>query len=73
MQTFTYTFKTAGYVSPLGHISGDDVRIQLAYGWAMLETVNREGNNNRDHNDYYDQFKTALHGIMHNRRHQSEY
>ena len=73
MQNFTQTFQTAGYVSPLGHISDDDIRIQLATGWAMLETVNRERDTDRDHNDYYDQFKTALHGIMHNRSHQSEY
>lgn len=71
--TFKYTFQTAGYVSPLAHSSGDDIRTQLTSGWAMLTTVNQESNNNRDYNGYYDQFKTGLHGLMHNRPHQSEY
>ncbi len=33
------TFETAGYVSPLGHTSSDDVRTQLTVGWAVLAEV----------------------------------
>jgi len=66
------THQNAGYVSPLAHSSGDDIRIQLCKTWSLLTLVADE-NNDRDKFDNYDQFKTALHGLMHNRPHQPEY
>lgn len=68
--TFQRTFQTAGYVSPLGHSSGDDVRVQLTRGWAQLDAVAcRDGR----YDDYQQQYRTGLQGLMHYRAHQSEY
>ena len=63
------TFQTAGYVRPLGHASGDDVRTQLTRGWAVLAEV-AEGS--RQAYEYNDQFRTGLHDLM-RARHASEF
>ena len=63
------TYQTAGYVQPLGHASGDDVRTQLTKGWAVLADV--AGTARRGY-DYQDQFRTGLHDLM-RVRHASQY
>ena len=58
------TYQTAGYVSPLGHASGDDVRTQLTLGWATLADVAKGA---RRAYEYDDHFRTGLAELMHTR------
>lgn len=67
--TFQRTYQTAGYVRPYPLMTDASLITNSCRTWQLLDKLARTRS---DANENYDQFKTHLHSLMHNRPHQAE-
>ena len=66
---FKQTFQTAGYVKPYPLASDTALITRSCQTWQFID---RLSSTRSQTNENYDQFKTHLHSLMHNRAHQQE-
>ena len=64
------TFQTAGYVKPYPLASDVSLITRSAITWQQID---RLSSTDTQRNECYDNFKTHIHSLMHNRSHQAEY